>query len=259
MDGGNLQQKIQYGYYKCAVKVGATFLLYRSTTPINPIQFDNLIGIIPMSSNVSWDYMKTNKYGNAVWNLIINCQVTRPPFAAVGDYLIPTVGYIFNICGYGVNYTCGYNIAGCYSGNYEPFEDGFTEDPNIYFVGQEQFLLPILGVKCNRLINIIRPSQTLGAGFQGYAEYLPSTSEVIMTAMPCSILEVGAEGGMAVTKLPTDTNEPRWIILIPNLGGVIVRVDDIVIDDFDQEYVITDNEATELGWRLLANQVVNSR
>lgn len=267
MDGGILQQRIQYGYGKCAEKVGAPFFLFRSLTPINPLNQTNLRGIINSSSNVSWEYMTQQRYGKAVWNLIIETRNTQPMFAQPGDYLVPTEGYFFNLGGlenylasaYGSdNFYLPAPVASAYGTDFNIYLDGVIEDGLVYYVASTQFLLPPMGVNCNRTISIIRPTQTIGAGYQGYAEYLPSTSVTIMQGMPASILEM-AEDGAAPTKLPTDTNEPRWIILIPNLGGVIVRVDDIVIDDLNQEYVITDNELTFLGWRILATQVVNSR
>ena len=264
MYGGKLQQKIQYGYGKCAQFIGAPFILYRSSTPINPLSQSNIAGIILSSANVSWDYMTQQKYGKAVWNLIIETRLTTPIHAQPGDFLVPTAGYYFKNPGLNNSYNPGFGgfndslSPSAYGGDLIPFKNGFIEDSNIYYVASTEFLLPILGVSCNRTISIIRPTQTIGAGFQGYAEYLTDTSLTIVSGMPASILELSTDG-MAPSKLPTDTNEPRWIILIPNLGNVTIRVDDIVIDDLNQEYVITDNELTYLGWRILAEQVVNSR
>jgi hypothetical protein len=260
MDGGILQQRIQYGYGKCAQFIGAPFLLYRATNPINPISTKNIVGIIKSSANINWEYNATQKYGKAVWNLIINTQQTNSIniYAQPGDYLLPVPGYYPYYGGLNNYISSGLNDVGALLSNDPNLEFGWVEDPLIYYVAATNFLQPILGVNCNRKINIIRPTQTIGAGFQGYAEYLPSTSTMIMSGMPASILEM-SQDGKAETKLPTDTNQPRWIILIPNLGDIIVRVDDIVVDDLNQEYVVTDNELTFLGWRILAEQVVNSR
>ncbi|MDE2024858.1 MAG: hypothetical protein KGJ07_00015 [Patescibacteria group bacterium] len=267
MDGGILQQRIQYGYGKCAEKVGAPFFLFRSATPINPLNPDNLIGIINSSSNVSWDYMRQQRYGNAVWNLIIETRNTAPLFAQPGDFLVPTEGYFFGLGGLN-NYlssVLGSNdyyiqapVPSALGSQLDIYSNGVIEDNDIYFVAANEFLLPPLGVNCNRTIQVIRANQNVGAGYQGYAEYLTETSTVLISGMPASILEMGS-GGEPPTKLPTEEKTPRWIILIPDLGGVIIRVDDIIIDDLNQEYVITDNEKTFLGWRLLADQVVNSR
>lgn len=231
MNPARIQQKILYGYAKAGSKLGAYFSLYRSAIPINPIQLPNLIGNIRMSQSVSWNYMKANEYGNSVYNACIDGQRKNSPLSArQGDYLIPAV---------------------------DP-DSGFIENNNIYYVQGFQFDLPPKVVECNKTISIIRPSQTNGPGYVGYVGYTEATSEPVMTAMPASILIEG-QGAQAKTNLPTDTREPAWIILIPNLNNVMVRIDDIVTDEKNQQYVIDDNELTDLGWRIRAIQVVNSR
>jgi len=230
MDGTKIQQKIYYGYAKAATKLGADFNLYRSAVPTNPIADGNLIGALKASTNQEWSYMRANKYNNAVWQILIDAQRKNLPLAAkVGDYIV------------GI-----------------PNTKGYIDDNSTYFIIAEQFLMTILAVKCNATLNVIRPSQTTGAGYQGYVGYTTASSETIMTGMPASVLSQ-ARSTNAPTKLPTDTTEPVWKVLMPNLGNVIIRVDDIMIDEFDQEYVVMDNEITELGWRITAKQVVNSR
>lgn len=258
MDGFLLQPKVQKGYSKCAIKIGAQFFIYRPRSAINPIQPLYFVTEVPMSANVSWDYMKSNRYGTAVWNLIVDCDNT---IIQEGLSTYDTTGN--NI--YFPYITMGFNLQGAYGGTSLSAQVGdylipavpIDQDNSIYFVAAEQYLLPPLGVKCNRTIQIIRPTYQTGAGFQGYSEYLPSTSIVIASGMPASVLEQSQ--GKNDTKLPTDTKDPKWIVLFPDNGSIIVRVDDIIIDDLNQNYVVTDNELTELGWRVLAQQVVNSR
>jgi hypothetical protein len=231
VDGSRVQNRIDYGYAKCATKIGSDFKHYRSSTPINPIALGNLLGTIKASTNVTWDYMKSNRYGNSVFNIIIDAQyVTSPQSARVGDYIV------------GIADTHG-NIL----------------DKSTYFISALQYLLPPKAVQCNNTINIIRPTQNTGAGNVGYSGYTinPFNSTTIMTAMPASVLIQGRSDND--TKLPTDTNEPSWIVLIPNLGNVEIRIDDIIIDNSNQNYVITNNELTDFGWRLNAKQIVNSR
>ncbi len=312
-----IQQKIFYGYAKAAFKLGATFDIYRSSTPIFPIQSGNLISQTQMTVSQTWDYMRANRYGNAVWNACLDAQSADAPNACrVGDYLTPTTGSDVTFYAAGVtiaNGGSGYaigdviflgNIAnsviltvltvstggvitsaaitqkGIYTtplptnpiipywspetGQNATFNITWTQvggidDNSIYFVMVLQFDMPPQVVKCNRTISVIRPSQTTGPGYVGYEGYQPSTSITIMSGMPASVLKRGTTGKVADTKLPTDTNEPIWEILIPNLGGVLLRVDDIIIDDINEEYVVSVQELTELGWRIEALQVVNSR
>lgn len=230
MNGVQIQQKILYGYAKAANKLGTPFLLYRASTPINPISVGNLVTTILANVNYDWNYLKSNKYGNSICNVLIDAQFANSPTAArVGDYIIGTT---------------------------DP--SGLPTNLNKYFIQSLQPDLPPQAVECNKTINVIRPTQATGAGNLGYVGYTPSSSQTIMTAMPASILIEG-HGGDAKTKLPTDTRNPNWVVLLPNLGNVSVRVGDIVIDEMNQNYVVKDNELTELGWRLRTEQVVNTR
>ena len=313
-----IQQKIFFGYAKAASKLGAMYNLYRSSTPINPIQSGNLVGQVRMSPSVSWDYMKALDYGKAAFNACLDAQSSSSPLnCRVGDYLVPVADTAaqynaasISIVSGGSNYAVGDYVmlsggtpvqyvvlsvvtvngsgaitsatiyqAGNYNypvpsnplgqyyttgnGNGATFNviwsgGGIIDDNNTYYVQSLQFNLPPRVVICNRTISIIRPSQQTGPGYVGYQGYTPGTSINIMTGMPASVLK-GGRGENAPTNLPTDTREPMWPILMPNLGNVTLRTDDIVIDDLNQEYVISVAEATLLGWRIDAIQVVNSR
>lgn len=228
-----IQQKIFYGYAKAGLKLGATFGVYRSSTPINPINEENFIVNLNASMSVSWDYMKASKYGNSIFNCCIDAQDSNfPNCARVGDYLVPV-------------------------------EDtgGHINDKNTYFVQSLQLDLPPIAVSCNDIISIVRPNQSTDAGSVGYVGYLPNTSDPVITNMPASILKSGISNGRSYdqTRLPTDTKEPMWQILIPNLGNVEIRVGDIVTDQFNEDFVVMINELTDLGWRLQVMQSVNSR
>lgn len=220
MDAYQISQKVAFGYAKAASKLGLPFELYRSATPINPIDPSNLIGTIPGNMTVSWDYMKGNRPGNPIWLALIDGQDASYPLTAEeNDYL---VGY------------------------------------KTFYVMSKEPDLPIQVVECNRTISIARPSQRTGPGYIGYVGSTPGSSEQVMLNMPVSCLRKGTTEN-APTKLPTDTKQPTWEIMMPNIGGVNVRLDDIVTDEINQEYVVLSNEETEFGWRLMAQQVVNSR
>jgi len=70
MNGDRLQQLVYKGYSKAAMRIGFEHGIYRSATAINPINPSNLQGTTLVSANVSWEYMRANKYGNAVWQLV---------------------------------------------------------------------------------------------------------------------------------------------------------------------------------------------
>jgi hypothetical protein len=235
MDGGLLDQHVQYGYAKCAQKVGSNFNVFRPTSPINPLASGNNIGVGLGSANQSWDYMKANRYGNAVWNFIVNNQFANAmnpvPIlrAQVNDYFV---------------------------GIADEFDD--VDDNSTYFIMAMQFLMPPQAVKCNDVLTLLRPTQGVGAGYQGYAGYTPATSEIIMQNIPASVLGKG-RGEKSPVNLPTDSKEPTWIVLLPNIDGTVIRIGDIFLNSINEDFVVTENELTELGWRLQATQVVNSR
>ncbi len=80
----------------------------------------------------------------------------------------------------------------------------------------------------------------------------------IAEGLPASILEF-RRGETADMKLPTDSTEPLWKILIPNIGQTQIDVGDIVINQTTENFVINSNELTELGWNIQAKQVLNTR
>jgi hypothetical protein len=67
-----VQNRVDYGYGKCAIKIGVETNIYRAPNGINPLASGNLIGTTFLSQNVSWDYMKANKFGNVLWQLVVD-------------------------------------------------------------------------------------------------------------------------------------------------------------------------------------------
>lgn len=218
MDGPGIDQKIRFGYAKAAKKLGKPFELYRSATPFNPLSIGNLIGSLPAVVTVDWEWMKSNKPGNAIWWILIDGQDSSYPLSAQeGDYLV---------------------------------------GDQTFFILTKEYQMPMSAAECNRVVSIIRPEQPIGVGNQGYAAYTLPTSTTIMEGMPISILK-DRGGRFADSKLPTDTDQPGWIVQMPNLGGVNILTGDIMIDDVGDNYVVSTNEETEFGWRLVVRQVVN--
>lgn len=78
-----VQDRAYYGFSQAAKRIGQLFAIYRSPDGLNPIRQENYVQDIYMSANVSWDYMKANSYGNAVWQLIIDGRKTQ-----AFDYLV---------------------------------------------------------------------------------------------------------------------------------------------------------------------------
>ncbi|PIZ04092.1 MAG: hypothetical protein COY58_05990 [Gammaproteobacteria bacterium CG_4_10_14_0_8_um_filter_38_16] len=217
-----IQGKIYYGYGKAAKHLGLDSDFYRSATPFNPIVVGNKIGTIKVSLNQTWDYMKANRYGNAVWQML-------------GDARQPPDSIGFNVW------------------DYFQFTDLEGKLLTFFVIGK-QLILPILAVECNRVVKIERATQDVGPGFNNeYAGYtttpsVPRKSITLAENLPISILNQGI-GRKNDLNLPTDTMLPRFIILMPNLGGVIYKNRDIIIDDNNYRYVIVSSELTDFGWR----------
>jgi|SRR5882724_154963 len=218
MDGIKIQEKVYKGYAIAARKIGLIYSQYRSATAIQPIVVGNRISTTFYASfNVSWDYMKSSKYGNAVFQCVADGRVLQ-----VGDYLV-------------------------------------GQGKTSFIIGMEN-LLPILSVECNAIATIQRPTQLTTKGSVGYVGYvagnsttLPTNSTVIMQDVPISILENGR--GMAnPNKLPMDSEWGRWLVLMPYLGSVQIKVADVIKIGTDL-YTVDSNELTDFGWRIRAKRV----
>lgn len=216
--GLQIDQKIRKGYAKAAKKLGKPFQLYRSDSAIDPIQPSNLIGSILMVPTVSWDWMKASKPGNAIWYLVVDGQEASEPLSAK--------------------------------------ESDFLVADQTFYVLSKQYQMPMQGVECNATVKVIRPYQSTSAGGQGYAGYVKQAATVLMQGVPASILLQG-RGKQAETRLPTDTNQPNWIVMMPKIGNVDIKTGDIIVDATGQQYILSATEETQFGWRFTARQTVN--
>jgi len=121
-----------------------------------------------------------------------------------------------------------------------------------FFIASMEKILPILGVMCDRKITIVRPKTTEGIGDVGYSGYVQgdaSTFDVLHTSVPSSFLK-SSRGEKNPVKLPTDAKMPWYAVYLPQWDSVFLRNGDIIIDENQQDYIISDNEHTPLGWHL---------
>ena len=134
-------------------------------------------------------------------------------------------------------------------GDYMCTEDG------TWFIAAMQPLLPIMAVECNRIIDVVRVSQSDSFGAIGYSGDTPETEEPVMCGWPCSILQ-GTKGEKNPNQLPGDERTPWWVILLPAYECVTLKTSDIIKDDLGRRYVISSPELTDLGWRITASMQV---
>jgi len=206
-----VQDRVDYGYGKAALKIGETVTIYRPSSGINPISGPNVVGVTYLSYNVDWSYMKANKPGNAIYQLIIDGHLIQP-----FDYLV-------------------YSKA-------------------TFYVDEREPIAPVNGVLCNRIVNITRPIADYSPGANPYGGYEKNNILTIMESAPISVLQKG-RGSTNAYKLPLDTKSPGYILMVPALPGVELRIGDLIDDDRGVRIALTNVEKSEFGFRCLADSV----
>lgn len=124
-----------------------------------------------------------------------------------------------------------------------------------HFIAAKQPLLPILTVKCNRVINVSRPQQPSGVGQAGYGGNTVAAETIMMQGWPASILQ-GTKGEKDEVSLPDDTRSPWWVVLLPWFPGATIEPSDIISDDLGRRYIVSSPELTDLGWRITATMAI---
>lgn len=124
-----------------------------------------------------------------------------------------------------------------------------------FYVAAMPSLQPILCVKAERLITLRRTtSEGPGIGMQEYGGTTTAREEAIMTDWPASIL-MSRSGEHGPLRLPAETHNAWYSILMPAFRGVCIQAGDFIGDDTGWRYVITGTELTDMGWRLIAMKV----
>jgi hypothetical protein len=260
MNSALVQSMIWFGNSQAALNLGSNYQFYRPE--YSRLQLESGGGLLlegggsldleaprtfpgkplfvrPVSLNAEdMKYGKPNKYGKATWYALVDGTGLK-----VGDYFI--------------GLSPGGNLALEGGGNLL-LEDGGNLllegcTQGTFFIAAMQLLLPILVVECNRVISIYSPQAQEGVGAQGYAGTTTQNERLLVSGVPCSILQ-GTKGEKSETNLPGDTRSPWWAILMPASVGRITQ-DTIITDDLDQRYIVSSNELGPLGYRITAMMV----
>ena len=125
----------------------------------------------------------------------------------------------------------------------------------LFFVASQEPLLPILCVKCNRIISVARPSLQSNAASNSYGGYTSGSSTNVVEGWPASVLGESRSGASAAD-LPTDQIVPYWDILLPVVRGIVFSPGDFITEDLLRTAVIASSELTSLGWRISAKMAV---
>lgn len=120
-------------------------------------------------------------------------------------------------------------------------------DKGTFFIANIEPLKPAMLIRCSHVVTISRPASNNGYG--GDTGPIP-----ILTQWPCSIF-LGPKGEKNIATLPESTRSPWIVIHIPQLIGTTIEYGDIVIDELNRRYAVSDNHLTPLGWYLTCEYV----
>ena len=146
---------------------------------------------------------------------------------------------------------------GIFDAGYVQPGDYIAGQEGVFFVASLTRLGPVLCVRTNRTVTLLRPAAPAAAGLSRYGGVQAKEAVALMTAWPASVLTRQREGGRGA--LPGDApglkgGDGGWEVLMPGVAGVFLRPGDLVNDDLGRVAVLAGTELTELGWRLYARQ-----
>jgi hypothetical protein len=145
---------------------------------------------------------------------------------------------------------------GTFDASYTRPGDYLVMESGIYFVASQDPLLPVLCVRTNRTISVVRPNMQTSTASNGYGGYTSGSSVTLMDRWPASVLGE-SRLSPSTTNLPTDQAVPFWNLLLPSSSGVILSPGDIIADDLGRTATIAGSELTNLGWRISARTATN--
>jgi hypothetical protein len=140
---------------------------------------------------------------------------------------------------------------GIFDASYTRAGDYLVLETENFFVASQEPLLPVLCVRANRIISIVRPNMQTSTASNAYGGYTSGNSAPLMEGWPASVLGENRSSASA-TDLPTDQAIPYWNILLPAIAHIILSPGDLITDDLNRTAAIAGSELTYLGWRISA-------
>jgi hypothetical protein len=222
---GIIQDTIYLGYGVAAAVVGQNYNLYRASTPILPLSGAPFLAPISASFNINFAYNKANKYGNAVFQLLVDGRFTQPNdflqiqpgisltvasntitvTGAPAPYIVFVIQIDSNVYQYEIqNYDTLDTIAANFAAmipnasaaaNVITLSDPFTVCETYalaqtWYIASMQEMLPILAVQCNHFVTVERANQSKANGYTSgqYAGYVPATA---VAGLQASVISSG--------------------------------------------------------------------
>jgi hypothetical protein len=210
-----LEDIIRRGVGRGAAAAGGWCDAYRPHGPYDPLASANRFLRLPVILAPPGGFTQPVGYGAAVWTAQFDAAATRP-----GDYLV------------------------------RPEAQG--EERAVWFIAAQQALLPVLCVHATRIVAFHRPAPQSAIGINPYGGVLRGGAIPLASGWPASVLTGGA--GLDPANLPADATPGGWSVLLPPLGGVVLRAGDLMTDDLARTGIVAAAERTDLGWRLQVRQ-----
>jgi hypothetical protein len=149
--------------------------------------------------------------------------------------------------GYGVPVCRGY-----FDASYTRVGDYLVQGSAIWFIAEQESMLPVMCVRTNRIITVTR---LLGPDTKVSSDPSNVTATInVITRWPASVLGTGTEG-RSQAQLPGDTRIPSWTTLLPSIEDQTLQPADIILDENGTTGVVVAAEISNLGWRLNVRQV----
>ncbi len=231
MNQAHLNDLIARGMGIAARKAGVVCDAYRPSGPVDPLSPKNRFLRVQVAFNAEDPkFDRSPRYGEPVFYAVLDAAYTRP-----GDYLVE-----------------------CESGR-------------TWFIASQMPLLPVVVVQTNRCVWLHRPARPMLPGVNFYSGVNRKMLTRLVSNWPASVLTEKGSGERLgkLSKLPADTRSGSFTILLPEIHefssekkasdslGEVFRIDDLVYDDLDRQYIVASAELSQFGWRLFVREVAS--
>jgi hypothetical protein len=140
-------------------------------------------------------------------------------------------------------------LCGRFDAVYTRAGDYLAGTEETYFVASQNVGEPVLCVRINATVDVFRRAAALASGYGGRVR---GQDQQILGAWPIRLEAGGMRGGDGAAG-QFGTYVGRLPVLPPLPSGL--RIGDVLVDGFGQNFAVTATEQSSLGWRLLLRQV----
>ena len=125
--------------------------------------------------------------------------------------------------------------------------DYLVQNDTIWFVAAQPPLMPALVVRADRTVTFSRAPAPKLTGVNDYGGVTRANAVPVLTCWPASITGIH-RGPDPEAKLPGDTMEAQWTVLLPGASGAVLLMGDLMRDDLGRDGVVrVPNSASSAG------------